>query len=332
MKTSLLLIISGVVLLGIGGWNLLQRSKQVTPFISPLASDQRGLGSLSKYSFSNLQKKQYQSSQIKIGRILKNGQLFTSYMFYYQSQGKTISGLLNIPKITQPTAGFPVIIMIRGYVDDKIYYTGVGTQKVGEYFASHGFITLAPDFLAYGESDDTYVDILEDRFIRPVNILDLLASVKTLKQGSPDKIGIWGHSNGGQIAISVLEISKKSYPTVLWAPVTKGFPESVTTYMSQLDDLGVKVKNRIDEFVKEYDPNEFSITPYFDDIKAPIQVHQGTGDEYIETKWTDEFVQKLKSLGKSVQYYKYKADDHNLSVNWDVIVSRDLEFFRQNLQ
>jgi len=336
MKMSLLLIISGVVLLAIGGWNLLYRSKQVTQFISPLASNQRGLGSLSKYSFPNLQKKQYQNSQIKIGRILKNGQLFTSYMFYYQSQRKTISGLLNIPKITQPTDGFPVIIMIRGYVDDKIYYTGVGTQKVGEYFASHGFITLAPDFLAYGESDDTYVDILEDRFIRPVNILDLLASVKTLNTTSPstslradsNRIGIWGHSNGGQIAISVLEINKKSYPTVLWAPVTKGFPESVTTYMSQLDDLGVKVKNRIDDFVKEYDPNEFSITPYFDDIKAPIQVHQGTGDEYIETKWTDEFVQKLKSLGKSVEYYKYKADDHNLSVNWDVIVSRDLNFFK----
>lgn len=305
------------------------KSSQPTKIISPIAGNQKGLGPLSKYSFVNLQKREYQGSEIKLGRIIKNEQNYTSYIFYYQSQGKKVSGLANLPKGTPPTGGFSVLVMIRGYVDDKIYQTGMGTQKPAEFYGSQGFITLAPDFLGFGGSDDTYPDILEDRFVRPVTVLDLLASVKTLDKANPDRVGIWGHSNGGQIAISVLEISKKSYPTVLWTPVTKGFPESVTTYMSQLDDLGVKVKTRIDEFVKDYDPNEFSITPYFEDIKAPIQVHQGTGDEYIETSWADEFVNKMKSLGKSVEYYKYDGDDHNLSQNWDTVVSRDLEFFKK---
>ncbi|MFH0864292.1 MAG: prolyl oligopeptidase family serine peptidase [Candidatus Gottesmanbacteria bacterium] len=308
-----------------------KKPNQITRFISPLASDQRGLGPLSIYAFNNLQKKQYSGSDIKIGRVLKNGQGFTSSMFYYQSQEKKVSGLINIPIGEQPANGFPVIIMIRGYVDEEIYYTGVGTQKVGEFLASHGFITLAPDFLGFGESDDTYTDILEDRFIRPVTILDLLASIKNLKQADPNKIGIWGHSNGGQIAISVLEISKKGYPTVLWAPVTEGFPESVLTYMDQLDDLGLKVKKRIDDFVNNYDPGKYSIDNYLSDIKAPLQVHQGTGDEYIEESWTKEFVDKMKSLGREVQYYIYKGDDHNLSNNWDTAVNRSLEFFKKNL-
>ncbi len=331
-KTALVLIL----FIGLGSlvFFFLQQ-KQPKGLISPLATNQKGVGPLSKYTFDNLAKQVYTGSQIKLGRIVKNENKFTSYLFFFESQGKKVSGLANVPKSSPPAAGFPVLVMLRGYVDDKIYRTGMGTQKPGEYFASEGFITLAPDFLGFGKSDDTYADILEDRFVRPVNVLDLIASIErgpsTALRTDSNKIGIWAHSNGGQIGISVLEISQKGYPTVLWAPVTKGFPESVTTYMSQLDDLGVKVKTRIDDFVKEYNPDEYSIIPYFADIKAPLQVQQGTGDEYIEVAWTDEFVSKMKSLDQLVTYYKYTGDNHNLSINWDTVVSRDLEFFRENL-
>jgi len=60
-------------------------------------------------------------------------------------------------------------------------------------------------------------------------------------------------------------------------------------------------------------------------------VHQGTADEYIKSEWTDEFVLQLKNLGKSVVYFKYPRNDHNLSRDWDLVVARDLEFFRKNL-
>lgn len=354
MKKKLLALLVILLILGFLLVFFGFHQNQNLKFISPLATEQKGLGPLQKYSFSNLQKRFFLGSEIKLDRVLKKDPGFTSYLFFYQSAGKRVSGLANIPAGDPPGDGFPVIVMIRGYVDDKIYQTGVGTQRPAEYFASHGFITLAPDFLGFGESEDTYSDILEDRFVHPVTVLDLLASVKTLpchperSEGSqgdsspanggirmtticadPKKIAIWAHSNGGQIAISVLEISKKAYPTVLWAPVTKGFPDSVLTYMSQLDDLGVQVENRINNFVKDYNPGEFSITNYFSDIKSALQVHQGTSDEYIETGWTDNFVKKLKSLGKSVEYYKYDGDNHNLSLNWETATARSLEFFRK---
>ncbi len=326
------MIITGVVLI-VSALYLLQKEKRQLPIISPLASNQKGIGPLAKYSFINLRKREFLGNQIELGRVLKNNSQFTSYMFYYNSQGRKVSGQANLPAGRQvyPKDGFPVIVMVRGYVDDQIYRTGMGTLKPSEYYASNGFITLAPDFLGFGESDDTYPDILEDRFVRPMTIFDLLASVKNLKGANPDRVGIWAHSNGGQIAISVLEISKKEYPTVLWAPVTKGFPESVITYMSQMDDLGLKVKKRIDDFLDKYDPKEYSISEFLGDIKAPLQVHQGTGDDYIEENWTGNFVSKLKSLGGPVNYYKYPGDNHNLSINWDTVVGRDLEFFKRNL-
>ncbi|MBI5465234.1 prolyl oligopeptidase family serine peptidase [Candidatus Gottesmanbacteria bacterium] len=300
--------------------------KQDRGFISPLGKKEPGL--LEKYTFENLRKREFLGGEIRLERVLSKEGKYTAYLFFFESDGRKISGQANLPKGSGP---FPVVVMLRGYVDNKIYSTGMGTKKPAGFFAENGFLTLAPDFLGFGESDDTYSDILEDRFARPVTVLELLASIKTLKQADSSKVVIWGHSNGGQIALSVLEISQKSIPTTLWAPVTKGFPESVLTYMSQLDDLGVKVKQRIDDFVKDYDPKKFSIDNYFQDIKAPLQIHQGTGDEYIEVGWTNDFVNKLKSLAKDVTYYTYKGDDHNLRINWDTVVARDLEFFQKNL-
>jgi len=101
--------------------------------------------------------------------------------------------------------------------------------------------------------------------------------------------------------------------------------------MGELDDLGVKVKKAIDAFLQEYDPAEFSIDTYYADIRAPLQVHQGTWDPLVDPEWSDEFVETMKALDKEVLYYTYPRDDHNLKENWDLVVARDLAFFKENL-
>ncbi len=44
---------------------------------------------------------------------------------------------------------FPIILMLRGYVDQEIYETGIGTKNAANYFSANGYITVAPDFLGY---------------------------------------------------------------------------------------------------------------------------------------------------------------------------------------
>lgn len=284
---------------------------------------------LTKYSFKNLQQRVFLGSQIKLEKIMQKETGYTSYLFSFQSEGKKVTGQANIPF---GKGKFPVIVMLRGYADDEVYFTGLGTRKAAGFFAERGFITLAPDFLGFGGSDEGSSDILENRFERPVTVLDLLSSIKTLKEVDPDKIMIWGHSNGGQIAISVLEITQKPYPTTLWAPVTKGFPESVLTYVGEMDDKGLKVKVAIDGFLQDYDHKQYSVDNYFGDITGPIQLHQGTADPLVPIEWSDTFVNKMESLGKKVTYYKYRGNDHNLAQSWDLVVARDLEFFRRSLR
>ncbi len=327
-----LIILSGSAFFWQDYW--LEKSVEL---ISPLVKLPEKPKPLAKYSFESLRQKVFIGSEIskaccsaiKLEKVIKQETTYTSYLFSFESEGKKVTGQANIP---WGKGKYPVVVMLRGYADDQIYFTGLGTRKAAGFFAEHGFITLAPDFLGFGGSDQASADILEARFERPVTVLNLLASVKTLPQADPERVFLWGHSNGGQIALSVLEISQKSYPTTLWAPVTKGFPESVLSYIGELDDQGLKVKRAIDDFLAIYDAKKYSVDNYFADIQAPLQLQQGTADPLVSVEWSDDFVSKMNKLGKSITYYKYPRNDHNLSQSWDLVVSRDLEFFRKNLK
>ncbi len=287
---------------------------------------------LDELTFDNLRKRQYESSPIVLERVIKQDKKFTSYLFTYKSDGEKVSGMATIPVPQADEDKLPTIVMIRGFVDQDIYQTGVGTWRAAEVLAENGFVTLAPDFLGYGESDKPEDDVFWERLNRPVQILNLMASLNTLAQVDTERVGLWGHSNGGQIALSILEISQKPYPTVLWAPVSKPFPYAILYYTDEFDDQGLKLRYELANFEKLYDVNKYSISEYFDRIMAPIQLHQGTIDDAVPLEWSNELADKLKASDVEVNYYVYPQADHNLSGSWDTVVQRDVGFYKRMLK
>lgn len=306
--------------------------------ISPLGKPAPTEKPLKKYSFESLRGRKYQGSRITIDKILKDDDRFTSYLFFFTTGGKRVSGLMNVPK---NGSNLPVMVLIRGYVDQTIYTTGEGTRRVGEEFANQGFLTLAPDFLGYGSSDKPSSNAMEERFQTYTTILDLLESIKTVnealeKQNLPlaktESVGIWGHSNGGQIALSILEITGKKYPTILWAPVSKPFPYSILYYTDDVDDHGKALRKLVSRFEAEYDSELYSLINYFDWIKAPLQLHQGTGDEAIPQAWSDTLYNTLKEKKIPVAYYTYPGENHNFNNGgWQTAFDRGVSFVKKEL-
>ena len=310
-------------------WNLPRNENNIISEIKPRPLD--------KYSIENLSSVSVKTSQIEIGRVIKDYPTFTSYEFSLNfdptltnGPKKKVSGLINIPKSSGP---FPIIVMFRGYVDQKQYVIGTGTQHAGEFFAQNEFITIAPDFLGYGDSDSEAGDIFESRFQTYTTALTLIKSVEALKTRSlkvgsnyinvdTQNVHIWAHSNGGQIALAVLEITGKAYPTVLWAPNSAKFPYSILYYLDEAGDEGKLVITKLADFMGDYDVTKYSIRSYLDKINpnTKMQIHHGLVDDAVPIVWTDSLV----------KYLKYPGADHNLTPSWQKAVENSLTFFKSS--
>lgn len=348
----------------------------ISPFISQEKSSRLPL---LKYTIPNLARRNYQAVEgLTVIKTLPSSEGYSSYIFSYITLGKKVTGQLNVPasalSSNQPT---PLIVMLRGWAPIETYQTGMGTKNAAAFFANNGFATLAPDFLGYGDSDPEPDDGWEARFIKPIIAIELLKTIEnystvTLPDGTvnlnPAKMGLWGHSNGGQVALSVLEILNKPLPTTLWAPVTAPFPYSVLFFSDEHDDEGKAIRLWLAQFEQQYDVLEFSITQYLSRLTGSLLLHHGTADEAALKVWSDEFVEKIEaenerretqssfttpstatdsaplatqsalatSSGKllppiDITYHVYPGANHNLQPSWNTVVQRDVTFFRKQL-
>lgn len=313
------------------------------------------------YKFSNLATVNFSAQPIYILEQLDSTPQFNSYLVGWDvpdlqnnshtNESSFVTGQLNIPS---GSGSFPVVVMLRGYAERDIYTTGLGTRNAAASLASNGYITIAPDFLGYGESDPESEDILLARFSRPVTVLQLLANLEqpVLRPTEPqppddplfdyaveqvfdsNNVGIWAHSNGGQIALSILEITGQKIPTTLWAPVSKPFPYSVLYFTDEYDDQGAYIRQQLAHFEQTLGNNvaDFSILEQPQKITAPIQIHQGGADDAVPLEWSQQLAVILEEAAVEVTLYEYPAADHNLVPNWDQVVQRDLRFFSSHLK
>lgn len=366
-KPIIILTILLIAITAFFGWQFMFGGKLASPaglqpFSSPTPKP------LDKYTIENLSKTYIVPSPVKIGELIKDDPAYISHYFFFSVDGKKVSGLINLPKTPGSHA---IIVMFRGYVDKEIYATGIGTQRAGEIFAQNGFITLAPDFLGYGKSDLDAQDSIESRLQTYTTALVLLKSVPNLnasltqlchsdppaggeeslqqsnrsfvpQSGTQDDkvcgiqsdtahVGIWAHSNGGQIALTVLETTGKPYPTVLWAPVSKPFPYNILYYTDDIEDHGKALRKVVANFENEYDAEKYSVTNYLQKVNAPLQLHQGTADDAVPQKWSDALAESLKKLNKNIEYFVYPGADHNLLGSWDEAVARSVTFYQDSL-
>lgn len=345
MKSTLFFIFSSLIFVLVGwfanvAWNL---PKEESPIISQIKPRP-----LEKYEIENLAQKYQQvaPSKIEVGDLISDEAKYTSHEFSYtfdptfsNGQHKRVTGLINIPKGKGP---FPTVIMFRGYVDQSLYTPGMGTKRVGEFFAQNGYITIAPDFLGYGGSDKESSDIFESRFQTYTTATSLIRTIGTLKErplkvkGSQididaKNIFIWAHSNGGQIALTALEITGVDYPTVLWAPNSAKFPYSILYYLDEAPDNGKLIITELAQFMADYDVSRYAFTNYLNKIKASIQVQQGTNDDAIPVLWSENLVKNLEINKIDALIIKLSGSDHNMNPNWQQAVINTLAFFNQNL-
>ena len=280
------------------------------------------------YTIDGLRARAYPGGPIEIIQVVEQPPAFTRYLIAYASDGLRITGLMNVPAGEEP---FPVVILNHPYYDQRLYVTGLGTREAADYFAQRGYLTLAPDYRLYGGSDpgpDPF------RTGMTVDVLNLIASVKSLPQARADSIGLWGHSMGGGIVLTALTVNPPSLRAAVLYSAMSGDAED--NYRLIAASRGPEPLGPDWPFSPEENPATYArMSPlnYLAHIGAPVLIHQGQNDPTVPPAWSLRLAQALTDAGKDVAYYAYPNASHFfVGADWMLAMQRNVEFFDRRLK
>lgn len=286
---------------------------------------------LHPYAISSLSNHVSANGKIGIEKKISSSKFFDSFLVSYYSEGNKIYALMNLPVSQKPESGWPVIIVNHGYIDPKIYSTITSYQNISAFYANQGFLVLKPDYRGNASSTGE-IDTLFSRSQYAIDVLNLINAISSLPSANPQKIFIYGHSMGGDISLMVAENTDKIKGMSLWAPAVTTFPENMLYFSRRHNDnlRAAQSQSIVDELLRQFEPGIFSSFSNIDKINIPIIVQQSTTDESVPYSWGEALVTKLKENNKSVTFYSYQGDNHDIAKNFFTALSHDIRFFKSN--
>lgn len=279
----------------------------------------------------SLRKRDYPASEMVIEETLSSGVNYKRYIASYKSDGLKIYGLLTIPDLPRPVNGYPTILFLHGFVSPKTYVTTNDYVATQDGIGRSGFITFKPDLRGHGKSQGEATGAhFSEGYV--VDALNALSALEIYKDVDKERLGIWGHSNGGEIGLKVMVVSKKIKAGVFWAGVVGSPQDMLETYNSRIPFMR---RNTPDLVTKYGSPsanptfwNKLDPYSYLGDISGPIQLHHGTADSSVPIELSVHLKDALEKEGKTVELYKYEGADHNFNGNaFSTAMQRTVEFF-----
>lgn len=293
-----------------------------------------------------MRERNYPGSDIKTEQVLDAGSNYSRSVVSYQSDGLKIFALLTIPNGTKPPNGWPVIIFNHGYIPPEQYRTTERYVAYVDAFARNGYIVIKPDYRGNGESEGSP----EGVYYSPaytVDVLNALSSIKKYPVANPDRIGMWGHSLGGNITLRSIVVDQHDIKAaVIWGGVVGSYDDLMNRwhravpYQPSPRELTLRNSSR-QKIVDTYGSpsanlafwNSIDPTAHVNDITTPVQLHHGTADEEVPLAFSESLFKKLKAAGKVAELFTYDGADHNISEpSFNVAIKRSIDFFDRYLK
>jgi uncharacterized protein len=285
----------------------------------------------------------YPGSQITFEERLANGANYNRYIISYQSESNQIFALFTVPWGDLPSSGWPVIIFNHGYIPPEQYRT---TERYVDYvdvLVRNGYIVLRSDYRGHGNSDGEAISSYQSPGYT-TDILNAIASVKTYPDANPNRIGMWGHSMGGNITLRAMVISDEIQAGVIWGGVVISYPDMVTHWFPSFGQATPDPDSRRGRWLTEWNElygnfeenpafwASISANSYLTDLSGPLQLHHGTSDESVPHSLSEILFAEATDLGLPVELTLYEGDNHNISKNFWAAMGQTVAFFDLHLK
>lgn len=338
-----------ILVLGVGG--LLYLRGQDLPINEQLAdttqelTDQLPLAE-PPLSIQGMREKEYPGSDLQIEETLAPGSNYQRYIASYLSEGLKINGYLTVPTGTPPEGGWPVIIFNHGFIPPAEYRSTERYIAYVDGFARSGYLVFRPDYRGHAFSEGSP----EGAYFSPgytTDVLNAFYSVRRRSDINKDKMGMWGHSMGGNIIQRALVVSPDIKAAVVWGGVVGSYEDMFTYWWNrrsprpQSSGNGVMGRTNSRQMFVAQNGSPSASSPfwrkidpayYVEDISTPVQIHHGLTDETVPWQLGKQYKELLEKAGKTVEYYEYPGADHNLSQPFSLAMQRSITFFDKYLK
>jgi dipeptidyl aminopeptidase/acylaminoacyl peptidase len=299
-----------------------------TPTRTPTPDPYAGL------TIADLAARDYGGGEIVVQEILAVTDAFTRALITYPSEGLTIYGFVNVPRaVPQEEGPLPVVLVLHGYIPPAQYTTVAYTTRYADALARAGYVAIHPNLRNFPPSDEA-----DDPFRvgSAVDVLNLLALVRAqagapglLARADPERIGVWGHSMGGGIAIRVITVDPTIRAAVLYAAMNADERLNYEKILAWSD--GERGQAELD--TPEADLQRISPVHHLGRVAAAVSVHHSAADAVVPPAWSADLCERLEDLGKTVECFVYEGLPHTFRGAGDqLFMARYVAFYDTHLR
>jgi dipeptidyl aminopeptidase/acylaminoacyl peptidase len=246
-------------------------------------------------------------TESRLGGLREDDLVDVEGVSYPSFDGRDIPAWLYRPATSDRV---PVVLAIHGgpEAQERPIY-----QPVYQYLLSRGIAVLATNIRGSTGYGKTYQRLIQ-RDWGGGDLHDWDHAVKWLKEQDwvdGDRIGVMGGSYGGFAVLSCVTRLPGH-----WAAAVDIFgPSNLVTFARAVPPTWKRMMKR---FVGDPDEDaelltERSPLTYIENVQAPLLVIQGATDPRVVKPESDQLVEKLRSLGRTVEYVVFDDEGHGFT-------------------
>lgn len=287
------------------------------------------------------------STDLEIVSTYANNGSYTSYRAAFTAQGLREYGLLTVPNTPPPEGGYPAIVFVHGYIAPTLYKTNERYVEYVNYLASRGFVVFKVDLRGHDQSEGQ----AGGGYFSPGYVMDVRHAVAALQgdeRVDSAKIGVWGHSMAGNVAMRAAVVDANIAAVVIWGGAVYSYEDmrelglNDTSYrpppMSP-DPVATPGASRreITEKYGEADLNTpfwqtMAPITYLSELSAPVQLHHAVNDTVVSVDYARGLKQYGDTAGASIELFEYPSGGHDIEgASFGTAMQRTVEFYQKNL-
>jgi len=332
-----LLVISALLITGVlTSIFFFVQNKQIKPLIEgelkpPDIIENTAVSTPTPFPFEELtipylRNRSYSSSIGNLELVSENSE-YSSFLTNYTSDGLKINALLTIPNKdsgqARMTDKWPAVIFVHGYIVPAQYKTLVNYASFIDFMA-RDLVVFKIDLRGHGDSqgEPTGAYYSSDYVI---DILNAYSALETLDFVNKEKIGLWGHSMGGNVVMRAFAAKPEIPKVVIWAGAVYSYTDfqefgiSDSSYRPpQLSSERVRKREELfNTYGQPVAGSDFwakvAPTTYLNDLEGQLEIHHAIDDNVVGIGYSRNLMSLLDSTSVYHKLYEYKIGGHNLT-------------------